>query len=136
MKKIIEQLLAIQTLELDSPKKSSTESKAIREQVPADVLNRFDKFLQRGKKGVALVQNGVCKGCQIQIPVGTVNALIQGVGTWTCGNCGRYLYLSEQDAITFQDRNKTEPLRVPKAAVPTLSGKTIRPSRKSRKSVP
>lgn len=130
MKKVIECLLTLQTLELECPQKRS-EALALREQIPAEILNRFDKFAGRGKKGVALVQNGICKGCQIQIPIGLVNALIQGASISTCGNCGRYLCLLPEEAISFQDRNKPEAMRVAKVAVPTLRQKSIRPSRKS-----
>lgn len=132
MKKIIENLLALQDLELDSTKKSNPKALAIREEIPADVLNYFDRFLARGKKGVALVQNGTCRGCQIQVPIAVVNNLILGIGTSTCGNCGRYLYLLPEDATTFQNRNKPEALKVAKPAAPGLTRKTIRPSRKSR----
>src|SRR5712692_6984049 len=98
MKEVIECLLTLQTLELERPKKRS-EALALREQIPSEILNRFDRFAGRGKKGVALVQNGVCKGCQIQIPIGLVNDLILGAHISTCGNCGRYLCLLPEDAI-------------------------------------
>ena len=94
MNKVIESLFALQTLELESPKKRS-QALTLREQIPSEILNRFDKFLARGKKGVALVQNGICKGCQIQIPIGLVNSLILGASPSTCGNCGRYLCLPD-----------------------------------------
>ena len=130
MNKVIESLFALQTLELESPKKRS-QALTLREQIPSEILNRFDKFLARGKKGVALVQNGICKGCQIQIPIGLVNSLILGASPSTCGNCGRYLCLLPEDAIAFLERNKPEAMHVAKAAIPTLRPKSIRPRRKS-----
>jgi hypothetical protein len=130
MKKVIESMLILQTIELESPKRRP-EALALREQIPSDMLNRFDKFLGRGKKAVALVQNGICKGCQIQIPIGLVNALILGASACTCGNCGRYLCLLPEDAISFQDRNKPGPTRVAKVVVSALRQKSARPSRKS-----
>jgi hypothetical protein len=130
MKKVIECLLTLQILEQESPKRRP-EALALREQIPSDMLNRFDKFLGRGKKAVALVQNGICRGCQIQIPIGLVNALILGASAFTCGNCGRYLCLLPEDAISFQGRNKPEAPRVRKVVVPTLRQKSARPRRKS-----
>lgn len=122
-------------MELETPKKGGSEIRALREQIPSEMLNRFDKFLGRGKKGVALVQNGVCKGCQIQVPVGVVNALIQGIGASVCGNCGRYLCLLEADAIAFQNGSRPGTITVSKSKIPTLRTKSIRPSRKSSTSV-
>jgi hypothetical protein len=127
--KILSHLLTLQTIELESPKKDSKEVLSLREKIPAEMLSRFDKFLGRGKKGIALVQNGVCKGCQIQVPVGTVNALLQGTGACVCGNCGRYLYMLEADALAFHDRNKPV-APVPKVKAPALNTKSIRPSTK------
>jgi hypothetical protein len=130
MNKVIECLFALQNLETESPKKRA-EALALREQIPSEILIRFDNFIRRGKKGVALVQNGICKGCQIQVPIGLVNTLILGAGTCTCGNCGRYLCLLPEDAVSFQDRNKPEAIRIPKVVAPALRQKTIRPGRKS-----
>jgi hypothetical protein len=109
MNKIIEDLLSLQTLQLDSPKNNGPKVLALRELIPSAVLNQFDRHMGRGKKAVALVQNGVCRGCQIQVPVGVVNVLMLGVGTPVCGNCGRYLCLLEADAASFLDRNKVAP---------------------------
>jgi hypothetical protein len=133
VKTIISRLLTIQDLQLQSPKKSVSEVQTLREQVPSDMLVRFDKFLGRGKKGVALVQNSICKGCQIAVPPGTVNSLIQGVGAQICGNCGRYLYLAEADAVAFQGGLRSDTISVTKPKVPTLRAKPARAARKTKK---
>jgi hypothetical protein len=133
VKKIISHLLTLQTLPVQTPGKDSTEAQALREQIPAHMLDRFDAFALRGKKAVALVQNGVCKGCQIQVPLNVVHSLITGHHAVTCGNCGRYLFLRDEDAVAFRDRNVT-PVTVPKPKVPKLAVKSIRPrSSKPRK---
>jgi hypothetical protein len=129
VKKIISQLLTLQTISLETP--DSTDAKALRQQIPPSILDRFDKFLLRGKKGVALVQNGVCKGCQIQVPVNLINSLIQGVDALTCGNCGRYLFLRDEDATAFRDRN-VPVATVPKKKVPKLATKSILPKTKAK----
>ncbi|MGZ4965164.1 MAG: hypothetical protein ACXWDN_12600 [Limisphaerales bacterium] len=121
MKKCISQLLTLQTVSLETPGKATAViSLTLREQIPAEILYRFDKFLSRGKKGVALVQNGVCKGCQIQIPLNVINSLIHGLEAATCGNCGRYLFLLDEDAIAFRDRNAPV-IAVPKRKAPKLA---------------
>lgn len=134
VKKIISQLLKLQTLSLETPGHDSTDAKALREQIPAHILVRFDKFILRGKKGVALVQNGVCKGCQIQVPLNAVNSLIVGMEALTCGNCGRYLLLLDEDAVAFRDRNvavitvpKRKAPKAPKLAAPAILPKSKKP---------
>lgn len=133
MKKIISHLLTIQNLELQSPKKEVAEAKTLRSEVPAEMLVRFDKFLDRGKKGVALVQNSICRGCQIAVPAGIVNSLIQGIGVQVCGNCGRYLYLADADAAAFQSGLRSDTITVTKSKVPSLKTKTAKTETKSRK---
>ncbi len=120
-------------MSLETPGKDPTVSLALREQIPAHILNHFDKFLSRGKKGVARVQNGVCKGCQIQVPLNVINSLVLGLDAATCGNCGRYLILLDEDAIAFRDRNAPV-IKVPKQKAPKLAAKSILPrSKKPRK---
>lgn len=123
MKVIIARLLILQDIELQSSatSKRPSEVETLRSQIPAAMLGRFDKFLSRGKKGVALVQNSICKGCQIALPVGLVNELINGHGTHVCGNCGRYLSLSETDAALFQAGRRADTIVVAKPIVPTAS---------------
>lgn len=111
-------------MSLETPGQDSSDAQALRQQVPAYILDRFDKFVVRGKKGVALVQNGVCKGCQIQLPLNVINSLIVGLEATTCGNCGRYLVLLDEDAMAFRDRNVT-PVSVPKRKVPKLDAKPL-----------
>jgi hypothetical protein len=134
VKKIISHLLTLQTMSLETPGKDSADARALREQIPAQIMDRFDKFLLRGKKGVALVQNGVCKGCQIQVPLNVINSLILGLDALTCGNCGRYLFLSDADALAFRDRNAPvitvpKPRKAPKLAAPSILPR----AKKSRK---
>ena len=129
MKKTISRLLTLQDLELQSSSnKRIAEVQALRADIPEMMLGRFDKFIVRGKKGVALVEKGVCKGCQISLPIGIVNELIQGVHAQVCGSCGRYLYLSETEAQGFQAGVRANAVVV-KPKVPGL------PSKKRRKAV-
>jgi hypothetical protein len=133
VKKIISNLLALQTISIETPGTNSPNARALREQIPAHILERFDKFVLRGKKGVALVQNGVCKGCQIGVPLNVINSLINGFEALTCGNCGRYLFLNDEDAVAFRDRNAPV-IIASKPKVPKLSVKPATPRlKKSRK---
>ncbi len=96
MRKIMDQLLALQKLELNSRAKSSApqpEAKQLREQVPAPILAHYDRLMARGKKGVAIARNGVCSECHLRITGGKLLDLSAGKDVQLCDNCGRYLYL-------------------------------------------
>jgi hypothetical protein len=123
VKVIISRLLTLQDLQLKTPSAGNlaNEIEALRTEIPDAVLARFDKFLVRGKRGVALVQNSICKGCQIALTVGRVNELITGTGAQICDNCGRYLSLPEADAILFQAGKRADTIVISKPKAPTAS---------------
>ena len=88
----MEQLLALQKLQLETTMHSLNTEREIlrlRKEVPAPVLGRVDRFLARGKKGVAIACNGVCSECHL------------GISSGICDNCGRYLYLPEDEPLDF-----------------------------------
>src|SRR5690242_13423369 len=97
MKTIIENLIALQTLELDSAHNHGRKIKTLRDEIPPQILAYFDRFLTRGKTGIALVRNGVCQGCHIQVTISVVNALAHGVAMSNCVNCGRYLHMQPEE---------------------------------------
>ena len=132
MKSKISRLLDLQNLELQSPPTEAiaSEIQSIRSEIPATMLVRYDRFIIRGKKGVALVQNSVCRGCQIALPVGVVNELIVGSSPQVCGNCGRYLSLTDADAALFKAGQRSDTIVVKKPAAPGTSTKTVRPNKK------
>ena len=130
MKNTISRLLTLQDLELQTPNKRTSEAENLRAGIPPVMLDRFDKFLVRGKKGVAVVRNGVCRGCQIALPVGVFNGLIQGELAQICDSCGRYLYLPEAEAADFRAGTRADTIVV-KVKVPMLSTKNISSSVKT-----
>ena len=102
MKKIVQSLFELQKLPQTGKKDSlDPESRiaCLRKEIPAAFLVNFDRFQMRGKKGVAIVRNGVCTECHLTVPIGVVAALAAGAEIQRCGNCGRYLYLPENEAV-------------------------------------
>ncbi len=93
---ILESLLALQEAELNGKTLKEQEVKKFREKVPAQIIAHFDRLLVRGKKGVAIVRNGVCSGCHMQLPTGALATLRHGNDLQLCETCGRYLYLAEE----------------------------------------
>ncbi|HTI70036.1 MAG TPA: hypothetical protein VMF06_08725 [Candidatus Limnocylindria bacterium] len=102
MKNVTADLLALQNSGSKSganggPVESSIEK--LRGKVPEAILAQFDRLQLRGKKGVAVVRNGVCGECHITIPLGTLRRAALGTELQRCGNCGRYLHLPEDVII-------------------------------------
>lgn len=97
----MEQLLALQTLQFDLPPRTDegrAKMEKIREQIPSPVLAHYERLVLRGKKGVAIARNGACSECHLRIPSGTLASLIADNEAQLCDNCGRYLYLQENES--------------------------------------
>lgn len=95
--KVIEHLLKLQEIEFgplpDTPE-SLQQASALRAEVPPPLLAHYDRLKGRGKKGVAVVDHGVCGGCRMRIPSGLHAALIRDEDIATCDYCARYLILA------------------------------------------
>lgn len=100
MTNIMKSLFALQTLELQSESNQSNREdamEAIRKTIPNPILAHYDQLLTRGKKGVAVVRNGVCTECHLCVARGTLADLANRTDIQVCGNCGRYLFLPENE---------------------------------------
>jgi len=96
MRTLVENLYALQELQLQTasvPADREAQIKLLREKIPAQILGHFDRLMAQGRKGVALVRNGVCRECHIRVPSGTAASLVQPKDLYLCDNCGRYLLL-------------------------------------------
>lgn len=115
MKNVIDCLMAIQEVQWKTAKTTSNRAEqlvALRTQVPEFLLRTFDSFVARQKKPVAIVRNGVCSECHLQIAMGILGALAFGQGVQQCGNCGRFLYLPEDESVLARE-SSAESKRVP-----------------------
>jgi predicted nucleic acid-binding Zn-ribbon protein len=94
MRTIVENLYTLQQLQLQTAP-ASTEREAqirkLRGKIPPPVLSHFDRLLAIGRKGVALVQNGICRGCHLRVPSGIAASLARPKDLYLCDNCGAYL---------------------------------------------
>ena len=96
---LIKNLLNLQTIEIDKKSAASAaEIAKLRATVPAQILGHYDRFVSRGKRGVAVIRNQVCTACHVQVPRSMVLTLMRNEDIQICGNCGRYLYLLEETA--------------------------------------
>ncbi len=100
MNDVMQHLWQLQTLEFSSDDMAapSPEIESLRDKIPPQVLGHYERLRARGKKGVALVQNGVCTGCHMRLPTGVVATLYQEKDIQLCDNCGRYLKLASEAA--------------------------------------
>lgn len=103
MRKIMDRLLVLQKLQFDVRARAGA-SKAgvekLRAEVPPPILAHYDRVTARGKKGVALVRNGVCSECHLRLTGAKLIGLSAAPDeVHLCDNCGRYLYLPEQTPV-------------------------------------
>ena len=69
------------------------ERAAITDQVKGDLVHRYEMTKgQRGGIAVALIENGTCIGCQLEIPPQVFNLIQRNEDIFTCPNCHRILY--------------------------------------------
>ena len=102
MTRIVEKLLELQKIELGSQRLTPEQeelTEKLRAQIPAAVLERFDRWVDRGKRAVAIVRNGVCCECHLRLPSGTLAALAYTTELHYCDNCTRLLYLPEDESL-------------------------------------
>lgn len=95
MKVLMQKLLKLQTLELGETSSPPTAAliAELRGTIPAEILEHYDRLRVRGKKGVGVVNNQVCAGCHMHVPLGVILTLKHGDDVQRCENCGRYLCL-------------------------------------------
>jgi hypothetical protein len=102
MTNITKNLFDLQTLQLQSgsdQRNRERAKEAIRKTIPGPVLVHYDRLLAHGKKGVAVVRNGVCTECHIRVASGTLASLAHETDVQVCGNCGRYLFLPANQPV-------------------------------------
>ena len=124
MNAIILNLLKIQTLEFDrTPTKAEEKEIAeLRVGVPEPIYGHYHRLIARGKKGVAVVRNQVCSGCQMRLPMGVITTLMRNEDIQICDSCGRYLYLPDEEKQPTAEVKlvkKTKKSKAAAAAEPT-----------------
>jgi len=107
MRKVMEQLLALQSLQFDERSRTSranAEMEKLRDKVPTSILAHYERLVLRGRKGVAMVRAGVCSECHLRITRGKLaNLSATANELHLCDNCGRYLYLPEGEPVGFTE---------------------------------
>src|SRR4051794_29978791 len=102
MNDILTALVALQDLEFGTKKLAPAKQAAadeLRKKIPAPILGHYERLMERGKKGVAIVKNGVCTGCYMRLATGAMGMLLRRGDVQLCDTCGRYLYLPEEPTV-------------------------------------
>jgi predicted nucleic acid-binding Zn-ribbon protein len=96
---LMEKMFELQTLEFEETIQPTTEKRiaSLRAQIPVPILAHYDRLCARGKKGVALLRHQTCTGCHMRVPLGVILELNRHEDVRCCDNCGRYLYLREDE---------------------------------------
>ena len=118
MNAIMLKLLKLQSLEFDRTPTSAEEKEIeqLRTEVPEPIMGHYSRLIARGKKGVAVIRNQVCSGCQMRLPIGTITTLMRNEDIQICDSCGRYLYLPD----------------TPEETKPTAEAKPVKKSKKRK----
>ena len=113
MTELLKSLVKLQDLELSDDKSQRAEKlKAeLRAKIPGQILGHYDRLMARGKKGVIAVRNQTCTGCHMQVPLAVVMTLMSGTDIQLCDNCGRYLYLPQEEATEPVPSEKNPPAK-------------------------
>ena len=102
MKEQVQQLLELQELEFiskesaivhaesDADENLETRISKKRQQIPPELLARYDRLTQFGPS-IVVVKGGMCLGCNLCIPQGDLNRMINGSVDPVCPHCNRFL---------------------------------------------
>ena len=121
----MEALLKLQEAQIRSdlpPGKDNTTTRRFRKMIPEQIQGHFDRIRARGKKGVSTVKNGACTGCYMKVPMATLLTIRRGEDIRLCDNCGRYLFLPEDEVVGTQANAAKE--KEAKAAARKAKAKT------------
>jgi len=98
---ILENLLALQKVEL-VPGKATPERDAqilgLRNKIPQRLLAHYDSLMANGRKGVALVRDGLCSECRQLVGASALNGFLHDDPIQICIHCRRFLYWSAPEA--------------------------------------
>lgn len=72
------------------------ELEKIKGQVDKAVLDRYDFIRVRYLDPLAAVKNGICQGCNMNIPPQMYIELLKGLKIHFCPNCRRFIYVGEE----------------------------------------
>lgn len=122
----LEERLAVLRRDPDERTNAEALIESMRGNLPVGVLIAHDQMRAKGKRSVAEVRRGFCSGCHLALGVGNVAALRAG-DLRQCGNCGRLVYLVDEDEA--EGSTPAKPKLQPPARSAGLTSATQLPGR-------
>lgn len=78
---------------------SEAQIKSLRANILIPVLLQHDRLRARGWRSVAEVKKGVCSGCHMGLPSGTLLDVQREVMLVKCDHCGRFAFRAEEESV-------------------------------------
>jgi predicted nucleic acid-binding Zn-ribbon protein len=128
MRTIVENLYALQQLQLQTAPASAERDakiKLLRETIPTPIIGHFDRLMAQGRKGVAVVRDGICRECHIRVPSGTAASLAHPKDLYVCDSCGRYLFLPLEEIAAAVETPAPLPLPVRKTRKKSMAAAAV-----------
>ena len=69
---------------------------SLRANMPLAVLTHHDRLRSRGRKSIAAVRNGVCSGCHMNLPTGSLAEIKRQSTLVKCDTCARFLFVAAE----------------------------------------
>ena len=66
--------------------------------IPRDMLRTYDQIRARRGRALAIVEGGVCKGCNMNLPPQLYNVILRLTSVEQCPGCQRFLFFRTQEA--------------------------------------
>jgi len=73
-----------------------------------EILFKFERIIQRNSEGIVAVRNGVCTGCQMNLPAQFANIVREGENINFCPYCSRILFYEETEEDSTETYFKAE----------------------------
>jgi len=73
---------------------------SLRANIPLNVLLQHDRLRARGRQSVAEVRHGVCSGCHMSLPSGTLSEVKRESALVNCDYCGRFIFVAEEESAS------------------------------------
>ena len=77
---------------------SEVRIESLRANIPLTALLQHDRLRARGRRSVSEVRNGVCSGCHVSLPSGTLLDVKRESALVKCDYCGRFAFLAEEES--------------------------------------
>jgi len=80
----------------------------IRGELDENLLNRYDRLMQRYGFAVAELEDGVCQGCNINAATGMSSAIAGSNDIYICENCGKFLVAARKSKEKEAEKAKAK----------------------------